>query len=70
MLSENVFIKNKRSCFLCVLVFFVYILPAFKEFFEPNMRFTLAVYSDVCDFDVHDSDVRDGPKQIRTLRRL
>ena len=58
----------------------MYILPAFKELFEPNRRFILTFDSDVRDFyvrdfDVRDSDVRDldvrgGPKQLRTLRHL
>jgi hypothetical protein len=40
----------------------MYILPVFNELLEPNRRFTLTVDSDVRDFDV-----RDGPKQLRTL---
>jgi len=71
MLPKKYFYKKINFHAFCVFwYYFMYILPAFKELFEPNRRFTLAVYSDVCDFDVRDSDVRDGPKQLQMLRHL
>jgi hypothetical protein len=49
----------------------MYVLPVFKELFEPNSCFTFTFDSevrdsDVRDFDVRGFDVRDSYTQLRT----